>query len=94
MEVAEFHVPEDKRDSECPVEVMRNASAVTTPQAEKTDPTLPCLVLNNISTYIFISSVFENLISKYLTFICNTLSSMQIVFMFVTELYFNCEVPE
>lgn len=51
MEVAEFHVPENKRDSECPVEVMRNASAVTKdPQAEKTDQTLPCLVLNNIGT--------------------------------------------
>lgn len=55
---------------------------------------LPHLVLNNISTYIFISSIFESLISKYLTLICNTLGSMQLTFMFLTELYFNCEVPE
>lgn len=36
MEVAEFQVPEDKKGSEGPVEVMRNSSAVTKdPQAKK-----------------------------------------------------------
>ena len=70
MEVVEFQVPEDKNGSEGPVEVMRNSSAVTKDsQAEKSDLRLPRLVLNNISTYIFISSIFENLISKYLTLI-------------------------
>lgn len=77
MEVEEFQVSEDKKGSEGPVEVMRNSSAVPKdPQAEKSDQTLPCLALKNISTYIFISSIFENLISKYLTLICNTLGSM------------------
>lgn len=73
MEAAEFQVPQDKKGTKGHAKVMRNSSAVTkVPQAEKSDQMLPCLVLKNISTYIFISSIFENLISKYLTLICNT----------------------
>lgn len=73
MEAAEFQVPEDKKGIKGPAEVMRSSSAVTkVPQAEKSDQMLPCLLLKNISIYIFISSIFENLISKYLTLTCNT----------------------
>lgn len=73
MEAAEFQVPEDKKAIKGPAEVMRSSSAVTKfPQAEKSDQMLPRLLLKNVSIYIFISSIFENLISKYLTLTCNT----------------------
>lgn len=70
-EVGEFKVPVGKKDRRGPVEAMRNSSAVTKdPWADNSDQMLlhlkRSLVLKNISTYIFISSIFENLLRNCL----------------------------